>query len=90
EYRAGAYWRADCSAALPGTDGPGTVTISVVHGDGYREIRWDRVQAFSVNGHIPPAAAIGLFDGAPGAISPSEADALALVPDGTMDVPIGA
>ncbi|MFW5826499.1 MAG: TIM-barrel domain-containing protein [Alkalispirochaeta sp.] len=90
EYRHGAYWRADCSAARAGADGSGDVTISVVAGSGYREIRWDHVQAFSVNGHIPPAATIGLIDGASGAPHTPPSDALPLVPEGTMVVPTGA
>ncbi|MFO8042488.1 MAG: glycoside hydrolase family 31 protein [Alkalispirochaeta sp.] len=79
-YRDGAYWRAELSAEVSVS----RVTLAVTHGAGYREIRWDRVQAVAVNGTVPPAVALGLVDGGVGDV----VEPVALTAEGSIDVPI--
>jgi alpha-glucosidase len=78
-YRDGAYWRAEANAEVSVAG----VTVSVSHGAGYREIRWDRAQAINLTGNVPPAVVLGLVgDG-----TDEAGDAVALPRNGTTDVP---
>ena len=53
-YRSGAFWTADVELV------DGTMELSVSHGTGHREVRWDRVAAIRLDGGTAAAAMLGL------------------------------
>lgn len=75
-YQDGVYWTAEVSAR------DGRVDLAVTRGEGYREIRWDRVATLQLDGAVSPAAVLGLADEA----ADSAGGAVALPTRGTVQV----